>query len=116
MPIDQVYFVQEGMVSLVQPLENGAMIEVGMIGSEGFLGVPVLLGADSSPLKQWFRFLVQPYGCQQVHSAGSGPKHRPFGTAASVCPGTPHSGLIFGGMQRATHAARALSPLVADRP
>jgi len=39
------------MVSLVQPLENGAMIEVGMIGNEGFAGVPVLLGADRSPLE-----------------------------------------------------------------
>ena len=35
------------MVSLVQPLENGGMIEVGMIGNEGFVGVPVLLGADT---------------------------------------------------------------------
>ena len=33
-PIDHVHFVQEGMVSLVQPLDNGAMIEVGMIGNE----------------------------------------------------------------------------------
>jgi CRP-like cAMP-binding protein len=50
-PIEDVYFVQDGMVSLVQPLENGAMIEVGMIGSEGFVGVPVLLGAETSPLE-----------------------------------------------------------------
>ncbi len=50
-PINHVHFVQEGMVSLVQPLENGAMIEVGMIGNEGFVGVPVLLGADTSPLE-----------------------------------------------------------------
>jgi CRP-like cAMP-binding protein len=50
-PIDHVYFPQEGMVSLVQPLDNGAMIEVGMIGNEGLVGVPVLLGADSSPLE-----------------------------------------------------------------
>ena len=50
-PIGHIYFVQEGMVSLVQPLENGAMIEVGMIGNEGFLGVPVLLGAVTSPLE-----------------------------------------------------------------
>ena len=27
------------------------MIEVGMIGNEGLVGVPVLLGADSSPLE-----------------------------------------------------------------
>jgi CRP-like cAMP-binding protein len=50
-PIDQVYFPQEGMVSLVQPLENGTTIEVGMIGNEGLVGTPVLLGADSSPLE-----------------------------------------------------------------
>jgi CRP-like cAMP-binding protein len=50
-PIDYVYFPQNGMVSLVQPLENGAMIEVGMIGNEGLVGVPVVLGADSSPLE-----------------------------------------------------------------
>ncbi len=51
MPIHHVYFPQEGMVSLVQPLENGAMIEVGMIGNEGFVGIPILLGTDSSPLE-----------------------------------------------------------------
>jgi CRP-like cAMP-binding protein len=50
-PIDHVYFPQEGMVSLVQPLENGAMIEVGVIGKEGLVGVPVLLGAATSPLE-----------------------------------------------------------------
>ena len=50
-PIDHVYFLQQGMVSLVQPLENGAMIEVGMIGREGFVGVPILLGTDTSPLE-----------------------------------------------------------------
>jgi CRP-like cAMP-binding protein len=49
--IEQVYFPQEGMVSLVQPLENGTTIEVGMIGNEGLVGTPVLLGADSSPLE-----------------------------------------------------------------
>ena len=51
-PIEHVYFVEQGMVSLVQPLEGkGGMIEVGMIGNEGFVGVPVLLGADTSPLE-----------------------------------------------------------------
>jgi CRP-like cAMP-binding protein len=49
--IDHVYFPQEGMVSLVQPLEDGTTIEVGMIGNEGLVGTPILLGADSSPLE-----------------------------------------------------------------
>ena len=68
-PIDHVYFPQEGMVSLVQPLENGAMIEVGVTGKEGLVGVPVLLGAATSPLNRWFRFPVLPYGCKQAYSA-----------------------------------------------
>ena len=49
--INHVYFPQEGMVSLVQPLDDGGLIEVGMIGKEGVVGVPVLLGADTSPLQ-----------------------------------------------------------------
>jgi CRP-like cAMP-binding protein len=49
--IDQVYFPEEGMVSLVQPLDDGTTIEVGMIGNEGLVGTPILLGADSSPLE-----------------------------------------------------------------
>jgi CRP-like cAMP-binding protein len=49
--IDHVYFPEEGMVSLVQPLDDGITIEVGMIGNEGLVGTPVLLGADSSPLE-----------------------------------------------------------------
>ncbi len=50
-PIEHVHFVQEGMVSIVQVLRNGADAEVGVIGSEGFVGMPVLLGADTSPLE-----------------------------------------------------------------
>lgn len=49
--IQHVHFVQEGMVSVVQVLRNGADAEVGVIGSEGFVGMSVLLGADTSPLE-----------------------------------------------------------------
>jgi hypothetical protein len=42
-----------GMVSLLQPLDNGAVIEVGMIGNEGFVGAPVLLGANTSPPRSY---------------------------------------------------------------
>ncbi len=50
-PIEHVYFVQEGMVSVLQVLSSKAETEVGVIGNEGFLGAPVLLGANSSPLE-----------------------------------------------------------------
>ena len=51
-PIEHVYFVQEGMVSLVQVLGDGSITEVGVVGNEGFVGVPVLLGATTSPLEK----------------------------------------------------------------
>lgn len=39
------------MLSLVQPLADGTITEVGIIGCEGFFGVPLLLGTDSTPLE-----------------------------------------------------------------
>lgn len=48
-PIEHVYFPQAGMVSTVMPLADGEMTEVGLIGREGFVGAPALLGSDSAP-------------------------------------------------------------------
>jgi CRP-like cAMP-binding protein len=44
--VTDVYFPEQGMVSMVQPLGDGAPIEVGVIGAEGVVGVPALLGGD----------------------------------------------------------------------
>jgi len=40
----KAYFVESGMVSLLAPLEDGRVSEVAMIGSEGIVGVPIILG------------------------------------------------------------------------
>src|SRR5579871_1721126 len=47
--IDDVYFPEAGMVSLVAPLSDGAFIEVGVIGREGCVGGTVLHGVDTYP-------------------------------------------------------------------
>lgn len=47
--ITQVYFVSTGVVSLVTHLEEGASVEVGMIGNEGMVGLSIVLGDDVSP-------------------------------------------------------------------
>jgi CRP-like cAMP-binding protein len=47
-PIDAVYFPETGTVSMFAPLEGGELLEVGMVGREGMVGLPVILGADSS--------------------------------------------------------------------
>ncbi len=41
-PIDAVYFPESGMFSLVDLLEDGMRAEVGVIGREGMLGMPLL--------------------------------------------------------------------------
>lgn len=41
-----VYFPNEAMVSLVSIVENGATTEVGMVGNDGMVGVPVFLGGQ----------------------------------------------------------------------
>jgi CRP-like cAMP-binding protein len=47
--IDHAYFPENGMVSLVAPLADGALIEVGVIGREGCVGAALLLGVDTYP-------------------------------------------------------------------
>ncbi len=49
-PIPSVYFPNVGVVSVVCPVEK-LPIEVATIGPEGFVGLPVLLGGQHSPLK-----------------------------------------------------------------
>jgi CRP-like cAMP-binding protein len=47
--IKYVYFVVTGVVSHVTHLEDGGSIEVGLIGNDGMVGLPMVLGDDVSP-------------------------------------------------------------------
>jgi CRP-like cAMP-binding protein len=48
-PIEHVYFPINGVASLVLTTSDGASAEVGTIGSEGMVGLPVCLGDDDAP-------------------------------------------------------------------
>lgn len=41
-PIDALYFPTDGVISLVTPLHDGAIVEVATIGNEGIVGVPIV--------------------------------------------------------------------------
>ena len=49
--IRDVYFPTSGLISLIAVLDDPASIEVALIGNEGMLGVPLVLGVDISPLR-----------------------------------------------------------------
>jgi CRP-like cAMP-binding protein len=49
-PIRDVYFPCDSLVSLLMPVEGHMALEVGLVGREGMLGVPVALGMTDSPV------------------------------------------------------------------
>ncbi|MGO9700103.1 MAG: Crp/Fnr family transcriptional regulator [Xanthobacteraceae bacterium] len=48
-PIGWVYFIETGVGSLVNTMANGQASEVGTIGNEGMVGLPLVLGDDRAP-------------------------------------------------------------------
>ncbi len=48
-PIGFVYFIETGVGSLVNSMANGQAAEVGTIGNEGMVGLPLILGDDRAP-------------------------------------------------------------------
>jgi CRP-like cAMP-binding protein len=57
-PIRHVYFPSDSLISLLTVVEGHLALEVGMVGREGMIGVPLSLGTDVSPV----RALVQGAG------------------------------------------------------
>jgi CRP-like cAMP-binding protein len=47
-PIEHIYFVENGFISALTMLSDGAPLEIGLIGAEGLAGVSVVLGATNS--------------------------------------------------------------------
>jgi CRP-like cAMP-binding protein len=47
--IRYVYFPTESFISLVTALDDGARLEVGIVGDEGMLGTSLILGVGTSP-------------------------------------------------------------------
>jgi len=50
-PIRHVYFPSNSLVSLLTPVEGHKAPEIGLVGREGMLGIPVALGISKSPTR-----------------------------------------------------------------
>src|SRR5712691_11589574 len=54
-PIEFVYFIESGVGSLVCTMADGRAAEVGTVGNEGFIGLPVLLGDERAPSSMYIQ-------------------------------------------------------------
>ena len=50
-PIKSVYFLNNGLGSVLTTLPDGKTVEVGLIGKEGFVGLPIIFGFKTSGLR-----------------------------------------------------------------
>lgn len=53
--VENVYFLEEGLCSVVVDLENGGCVEVGLVGRDGFVGVPGFLGSGRTTVRSWIQ-------------------------------------------------------------
>ena len=47
-PIEKIYFPQRAMISLVSIMMDGSTTEIGLVGNEGMIGLPAILGGEST--------------------------------------------------------------------
>jgi CRP-like cAMP-binding protein len=51
-PVEFVHFLNSGLVSLVVVLSDGKTVEAGIVGNEGVVGIPAMVGLSRSPLQE----------------------------------------------------------------
>ena len=49
------YFLEDGMASIVVTMKNGETVEVGIVGREGVVGLPVLFGTQQIPTRTFMQ-------------------------------------------------------------
>lgn len=76
--IRHVYFPADSFISLAAPVDGRATLEVGLIGNEGMVGVPLILGISVSPQ----RALVRGSGAALRMTAAS--FHRELGQSLAL--------------------------------
>jgi CRP-like cAMP-binding protein len=79
-PIDFVYFIETGVASLVNTMRNGDAAEVGTIGNEGIVGLPIVFGDKQAPASVYMQVR------RQVSSRTNCYRARRFERPCSIMP------------------------------
>ena len=75
-PIAFAYFIESGLASVLNVMEDGKSVEVGLTGQEGFVGIPLLVGFNSSPSRV----------IMQIEGSGFRIGAREFAALLPACP------------------------------
>src|ERR1700680_4847273 len=99
--IDHVYFPETAVVAMIDTVEDGSTVEVGIIGHEGMVGINVFLGCLVTPdkaivqisgtamrmkttdLRKELRFGSPLQRCSALHTSIAGP-HQSVGRCPTV--------------------------------
>ena len=63
-PIDNIYFLEEGMASMTTTFKNESQVEVGMFGYESVIGIPALMGTKTSLNRVYTQIAGHGYSCR----------------------------------------------------
>ena len=63
-PIDNLYFLEEGMASMTATFKDESQVEVGMFGYESVIGVSALMGTKKSLNRVYTQIAGHGYSCQ----------------------------------------------------
>ena len=116
-PIGFVYFPIAGVASLVNTMLDGAAAEVGTVGNEGMVGLPIILGDTVTPSDVYvqvpgtaLRMPADLFREALADSAHHANRH------AALCPRLVQPDLPVGGVQQLSHRRAAMLPVAADDP
>ena len=114
-PIEFVYFIETGVGSLVNTMANGQAAEVGTIGNEGLVGLPLVFGDDRTPTSVYVQVPgVGPENEGGAVQKGNGAKRLNENRDASLRSRLLQSGRAVRGVQSLSLPGAAMLPLDAD--
>jgi CRP-like cAMP-binding protein len=69
-PIEWCYFVEQGLVSILNVMSDGKSVEIGITGKEGFVGLPLVVGLNTSATRAVVQVAASAYRMRSTALVG----------------------------------------------